>query len=103
MLDCENIMLIGLVSIIIIIVVLIYQNTQSKQVAPSISNNLVENFETDMDSESFNLRNLNQTGESYKEKVARGRAILRKERADDPGSGSLGLNIRMGDEAISIA
>lgn len=42
-------------------------------------------------------------GESQKDKIARGKAILRKERADDPGTGSLGLNIRMDGESLSIA
>ena len=62
MLDCENIMLIGLVSIIIIIIILIVQKNNFKRNTPSISNtktNLVENFENkDMDKQSFDIRNL---------------------------------------------
>lgn len=36
-------------------------------------------------------------------KIARGREILRRERADDPGSGNLGLTINMDGETYNIA
>ena len=39
MLNCENIMLIGLVSIIVIIVILMWQKTSQVSVSPSVSNN----------------------------------------------------------------
>jgi len=42
-------------------------------------------------------------GETEAEKIQRGRAILREARADDPGSGNLGLNIHMDGENYSIA
>jgi len=42
-------------------------------------------------------------GETQSQKIARGKAILRKERADDPGTGNLGLNIRMDGETYNIA
>jgi len=42
-------------------------------------------------------------GETKEQKIARGKAILRKERSDDPGSGSLGLNIRMDGDSLSVA
>ena len=42
-------------------------------------------------------------GETQQEKIQRGKQILRAERDDDPGIGKLGLNLKMGDENISIA
>lgn len=56
MFDCENIMLVGLVAIIVIIIVLMYQKTEKQLTPPSISNNVVENFANDMDSNEFNVR-----------------------------------------------
>ena len=67
MLNCENIMLIGLVSIIVIIVVLMWQKTSQVSVSPSVSN-LVENFENDMDKSSFDIRGLNDSKKSYKDR-----------------------------------
>lgn len=64
MLNCENIMLIGLVSIIVIIVVLMWQKTSKVSVSP----NLVENFENDMDKSSFDIRGLNDSKKSYKDR-----------------------------------
>ena len=66
MLNCENIMLIGLVSIIVIIVVLMWQKTNQVNVSPSVSN-VVENFQNDMDRDSFDVRELGSGG-SYKDK-----------------------------------
>ena len=42
-------------------------------------------------------------GETQLEKIQRGKQILRAMRNDDPGIGKLGLNLKMGDENISIA
>lgn len=42
-------------------------------------------------------------GETPEQKTMRGIQILRARRDDDPGSGPLGLNIRMGDENLSVA
>ena len=69
MLNCENIMLIGLVSIIVIIVVLMWQKTNQVSVSPSVSN-VVENFANDMDRDSFDVRELggSSSGGSYKDK-----------------------------------
>ena len=66
MLNCENIMLIGLVSIIVIIVVLMWQKTNQVNVSPAVSN-VVENFQNDMDQDSFDIRELSSGG-SYKDK-----------------------------------
>jgi hypothetical protein len=66
MLNCENIMLIGLVSIIVIIVVLMWKKTNQVSVSPSVSN-VVENFQNDMDKDSFDIRELG-SGNSYKDK-----------------------------------
>ena len=63
MLDCENIMLIGLVSIIVIIIVLMYKKTNQVTMSPSNSN-ILENFENDMDKNSFNIQELGNN--SYK-------------------------------------
>jgi len=41
-------------------------------------------------------------GETYEQKVARGKQILRKERADDP-NGNLGLTIHMDGEVYNVA
>ena len=65
MFDCENIMLVGLVAIIVIIIVLMYQKTE-KQLSPSVSNNIIENFANDMDSNQFDVRG--SGGNNYKEK-----------------------------------
>ena len=65
MLDCENIMLIGLVSIIVIIIVLMYKKTNQVTMSPSNSN-ILENFENDMDKNSFNVQELGNS--SYKDK-----------------------------------
>ena len=59
-------MLIGLVSIIVIIVVLMWQKTNQVNVSPSVSN-VVENFQNDMDRDSFDVRELGSGG-SYKDK-----------------------------------
>ena len=66
MLNCENIMLIGLVSIIVIIVVLMWQKTNQVSVSPSVSDE--ENFANDMDTSSFNINQLNDSNKSYKDK-----------------------------------
>ena len=42
-------------------------------------------------------------GETHMEKIRRGIEMMRQERKDDPGSGKLGLNIRMDGETMSIA
>ena len=69
MLNCENIMLIGLVSIIVIIVILMWQKTNQVNVSPSVS---IETFQNDMDQKSFDIRGLGGNsgsgGESYKQK-----------------------------------
>ena len=67
MLDCENIMLIGLVSIIVIIIVLMYKKTNQITLTPS-SSNILENFKNDMDKDSFDIRELSKDSNSYKDK-----------------------------------
>ena len=42
-------------------------------------------------------------GETPDQKIARGKQIWRDMVNDDPGIGNLGLNIRMGDETLSVA
>ncbi len=67
MFDCESIMLIGLLSVIIIIIILMYQKNN---ISPSISKNIVENFANgDMDNESFNIKKLfGSDNNQYKDK-----------------------------------
>ena len=74
MFDCENIMLVGLISIIVIIIVLMYQknNMVNNSIKNNMANNsiknkqLVENFVDNMDKRGFSAGNLGEN--SYKEK-----------------------------------
>ena len=56
-----------------------------------------------MGGESYNIaQKSNPTSETQAEKIARGKALLRKERSDDP-DGNLGMTIRMDGETLSVA
>ena len=66
MLNCENIMLVGLISIIIIIVVLMYQKNSINR-NNVLENNVVENFSTNMNNSGFNPR-ISGSSNSYKDK-----------------------------------
>lgn len=75
MLNCENIMLVGLVSIIVIIVILMYQknNVNNESVnnrnVKVLENNVVENFTDNMENRRFDPATAGQGGlDTYKEK-----------------------------------